>query len=276
MQGELIRVWPATWREIWSKLPKNPMAPADLYCQLYSELVGALVAQPDSQTLADIVNDPGRAKEAFKKIKIRDFDGERALVIFLEQAQTVLYEQGGDQLANHYFNLLTNFIEKYNLRYDIRRPCILCPTLPGVFSSLMNDLRIVTRRDAHLDTLMKEFENSIRDLRIDRTDNRIKTCIQKQVNLLEAIGRTCPGVTHTTLGSICDQVNTWPHQKVKEAMQNVYRFASDYPGIRHGGTPASAIRTIEMRDMVAISVLLTGFVHYLTDQLDAEDEYQGN
>lgn len=276
MHGELIQIWPATWREIWSKLSRNPAAPADLYCQLYGELVGALATQPDSQALADIINNPVRSKEEFKKTRARDIHGERSLVTFLEQAQTILYEQGGDPLANHYFNLLETFIEKFNLRYDLRRPCTLCPTLQGIFSSLIRDLRALTSRDRHLDGLMKEFENAIRDLRIDRSDSRIKTCIQKQVNLLEAMGRSCPGVTNRTLGAICNQVNTWPHEKVKEAMQNLYGFASDYPGIRHGGTPANAIRDIEMRDMVAMSVLLTGFTPYLTDQLDADVEYHGN
>ena len=67
------------------------------------------------------------------------------------------------------------------------------------------------------------------------------------MNLLEAIGRTVPGVTGTTLGAICDQVGTWPHDKLKEAMKDLYGFASDYPGIRHGGTPANALRAIDMR-----------------------------
>jgi len=59
------------------------------------------------------------------------------------------------------------------------------------------------RQDGHLDGLMKDFEESVRDLRLDCSDRRIKTCIQKQVNLLEAIGRTQPKVTRKTLGAIC-------------------------------------------------------------------------
>ena len=187
----------------------------------------------------------------------------------------ILDDLGGDQLSNHYFNLLNAFIEKFSLRYDLRRPCILCPTLPGVFASLLRDLRDVTSRDAHLDGLMRDFENAIRDLRSDCSGDRIKTCIQKQVNLLEAIGGACAGVTQKTLGAICDQVTTWPHQKVKDAMKNLYGFASDYPGIRHGGTAANAIRAIDMRDMVAMSILLAGFTLYLSDQLDPDIVYRG-
>ena len=152
---------------------------------------------------------------------------------------------------------------------------MLCPTLTGVFASLVRDLRVLTSQDTHLDVLMKDFENAVRDLRHDCSDGRIKTCIQKQMNLLEAIGRQCPGVTGSTLGAICNEVGTWPHEKVKEAMKSLYGFASDYPGIRHGGTPASALRTIEMRDMVAMSILLAGFTPYLTDQFNADAVYRG-
>jgi hypothetical protein len=143
------------------------------------------------------------------------------------------------------------------------------------YTSLVRNLRAVTNQDAHLDSLMKEFENAIRDLRTDCSDGRIKTCIHKQVNLLEAIGRACPGVTETKLGGICNQLDTWPHAAIKASLKNLYGFASDYPGIRHGGTPASAIRDIEMRDMVAMSILLAGFMPYLTDQINADLVYLG-
>ena len=113
------------------------------------------------------------------------------------------------------------------------------------------------------------------DLRHDCSDGRIKTCIQKQVNLLEAIGRTAPGVTGTTLDVICNQVGTWPHNKLREAMKDLYGFASDYPGIRHGGTPANARHTVDMRDLVAMSILLAGFTPYLAAQLNADSVYRG-
>ena len=122
---------------------------------------------------------------------------------------------------------------------------------------------------------MKDFEAAVRDLRHHGSDRRIKTCIQKQVNLLEAIGSAAPGITGTTLGAICNQVGTWPHEKIKEAMKNLYGFASDYPGIRHGGTPASALRAVDMRDMVAVSILLAGFTPYLTHGINPDVVYRG-
>ena len=152
---------------------------------------------------------------------------------------------------------------------------MLCPTLPGVFTSLVRDLKVATSQDAHLNGLMKDYEDAIRDLRMDCSDSRIRTCMVKQINLLEAMGSRYPGVTANTFGKICDQVGTWPHASVKDAMLNLYKFTCNYPGIRHAGTPAAALRVIEMRDMVAMSILLTGFMPYLTDQVDASLIYRG-
>jgi hypothetical protein len=222
-----------------------------------------------------VLNDTKRSKEAFESVQSSDFGGERPIVAFLEDAFSVLNDLGGNPLSSHYFNLLTKFIDKFSLRYDLRRPCTLCPTLSGVFASLVRDLRVLTGQDENQNALMKEFENAVCDLRHDCSDGRIKTCIQKQINLLEAIGRAAPGVTGTTLGAICNQVGTWPHDKLKEAMKDLYNFASDYPGIRHGGTPANALRAIDMRDMVAMSILLVGFTPYLSNSLDADVVYRG-
>ena len=225
------------------------------------------------------INNPLASREAFEHARAEDFTDERGLVGFFESVYSTLEEfenSGDDALTNRYFNLLSAFIEKFSLRYDLRRPCVLCPTLPGVFASLVRDLRALTSQDPHLDALMKEFENAVRDLRHDTSDGRIKTCIQKQVNLVEGLGRSFPGVTGTTLGRICDQVGTWPHEKLKASMKDLYGFASDYPGIRHGGTPASALRAVDMRDMVAMSILLTGFTPYLESRLSAEAIFGGS
>jgi hypothetical protein len=198
------------------------------------------------------------------------------LVAFFEAVHDALEELGGDDLTNRYFNLLAMFIEKFSLRYDLRRPCVLCPTLPGVFSSLIRELRALASQDPHLDQLMKDYEDAVRDLRFGYTDGRIKTCISKQFMLLEAIGALDPGVTKNTLGDMCDQVKSWPHATIKEALKKLYGFASDYPGIRHGSRATGALRPIDMRDMVAMSILLAGFTPYLERRLSADAIYGGS
>jgi hypothetical protein len=276
MRGEFIGVWPETKTDIWDVLASEETAPDDLFCELYRSLSVALKNKLKPEELADIIDDPVQSRDAFRNVSAEDFAGERLLMEFFEGTHEVLIDLVSEAFANLYFNLLSTFIDKYSLRYELRRPCILSPTLVGVFASLVRDLRTMTSQDAHLDGLMKDFESAIRDLRTDCSDGRIKTCIQKQINLLEAIGRACPGVTETELGRICNQVNSWPHQAIKASLKNLYGFASDYPGIRHGGSPASAIRNIEMRDMVAMSILLVGFTPYLSDQFNADVVYRGS
>jgi hypothetical protein len=41
-------------------------------------------------------------------------------------------------------------------------------------------------------------------------------------------------------------------------------FASNYPGIRHGGNAGGKLRDVDMRDLV-MSILLAGFTPYLSE-----------
>lgn len=275
MHGEFIDVWSATWQEIWLPLIDRQDVPEDIFCELYRELAKALKSPPSVEELADIIDNPFESRQAFERTTSQQLAGERELVVFFEAAHEALAELGGDALTNRYFNLLTVFIGKFSLRYDLRRPCLLCPTLPGLFASLVRDLRAIASQDLNVDQLMKEHEDAVRDLRFGCTDGRIKTCIGKQFMLLEAIGALDPGVTKNTLGGMCEELNSWPHATVKQALKKLYGFASDYPGIRHGSGVRGAPRTIEMRDMVAISILLTGFTPYLESRLSADAIFGG-
>ena len=282
MHGEVIGVWPETWREVWLPLIDDPLGqseegvPEDIFYELYRELAKALKTPPSNAALADILDDPLQSREAFESTTASDLAGEREVVIFLEAAHSALDDLGGDELTNRYFLLLTDFIDKFSLRYDLRRPCVLCPTVPGLFASLVRDLQALASQDQDLDRSMKEYEDAVRDLRFGCTDGRIKTCIGKQFMLLETIGALDPGVTRSSLGDMCDQLQSWPHAAIKHALQKLYGFASNYPGIRHGGHPKGVLRAIEMRDMVAMSILLTGFTPYLAYGLNPDAVYQGS
>ena len=274
MRGEFIGVWSETWREIWTKLGRNSAAPNDLFCELYRELVEAFVTTPDVTALADVVDVPEQARSTFRRTKASAFRGELALLEFLERVHRVTMDLGGDALSNRYFVLMEAFLEKYSLRYDLRRPFSLHPTLPGIFARLVRDLKEVTRRDADLHPLMVDFEEAVRDLSMGTTPGRMKTCFIKQFNLIETLASKCPGVTSNTLGQMCGELNTWPHGTMREAARKLYGFRA-YPGLGHGAQQGGALREIEMRDMVAVSVLLAGLAPYLTDQLNADSIYRG-
>ena len=275
MKGEVVAAWESLWYKVWIPLSLREDAPPDLFCELYRELAPKLRVPLSAQDLADVIDSQEQSQSAFEAVTSSDIGGEVLAVRFLEDAYVAIDDFGVPEFTDAYFELLRSFIETFNLRYDLQPPCNLSPTLPGLFANLLCDLRSHVNGHYHLKGLMDDFEHAMRDLRVDQSERRIKTCIQKQFNLLEAVARSAPCVTHSTLGRACDQLQTWPHDKVREAMKNLYQFASDYPGIRHGGTPANAIQPIGPRDLVAISILLTGFVPYLCDQIDPLTVYTG-
>ena len=274
MRGEMIGVWSETWREIWSKLAKHKDAPDDLFCELYRELVGAFVAQPDVTALADIIDDPHQSRIVFRDTEVSVFKGELDLIKFLESAHNTTLDLGDDPLANRYFLLVEKFLVKYSLRYDLRRPFSLHPTLPGIFAGLIRELKKATSQDTELHPLMVDFEEAIRDLGAGASPGRMKTCFNKQFNLLEALASKHPDVAANTLGQMCGELNTWPHATVREAAKKIYGFRA-YPGIGHGAQ-GGVLREIEMRDLVAVSVMLAGFSPYLTDLISSDVIYRGS
>lgn len=268
MRGEFIAVWSETWGAIWLPLADSEAAPADLFCELYRELASALAEQPSIEALADVIDDPEQSRNAFEASQRAQFASETALVRFFEAAHEVLDDLQGDDLANRYFGLLADFIEKYSLGYSLRRPCSLSPTLPGMFADLANALKRFASTNEHLAALYRAHDEAVRDLRLGATEERIKTCISKQFMLLEAIASAADQVTARTLGDMCDQVRSWPHATIKDSLKKLYGFASDYPGIRHAGNPAGRLRGIETRDLAALSILLLGYSPYLTAALE--------
>lgn len=275
MRGEFIGVWSETWREIWLPLIDHERVPEDIFCELYRELARALKDKPSVEALADVIDNPVQSREAFEKTGANELGGERALVAFLETAHAALDELAGDELSNRYFNLLASFIDKFSLRYDLRRPCTLSPTLPGIFAGLIRDVERLGRSHPNIARRLRDFNEAIHDLRLGQTEGRISTCIAKQVMLLESLGGTAANVSATELAGICKQIESWPHSAVRPALLGLYGFASDYSGVRHGTESDGRKRDLDTRDLVALSVLLVGFAPYLSDAINADHVYRG-
>lgn len=224
---------------------------------------------------------------------------EGQIVKTLEDVFEAIEDYGGGNLANTYYLIVEAFLEKFSLRYDLRRPAngrgmSLHPTLPGMFARLIRDLKEVTSQEAALADLMSNFEESVRDLKVEQSSRKIKQCLAAQFNLMEGLLKRAPDVVAyneavaahnktvsnskqrkpaNTFGVMCDKANVWPHDEVLKSAKSIYKFGSDYPGLRHAGSDESAKREIDMRDLVSMTIVLAGFTPYFSDFLKAEKIY---
>lgn len=278
MRGEIIGVWSEMWRQVWRKLADHRDAPDDLFCELYRELNEALTKPKDPATdLAAIVDDPDQARIAFRNTKPAALKGELAAVEFLERAHGVIADFGIEALTNKYFLLVRDFLDKYSLRYDLRRPFSLHPTLPGVFAKMMKMLKTQANADADLHRSLNYFEEAFRDIKSDPSPYRIGALFVRQMNLLEAIGQKNPALKNTTLGALSKDLLKLPHSALQEGVceltSKIYGFSSNYPDVRHAGNPASKLRDLNLDDLVAVSVMLAGVMPYLNDRCDTEEAF---
>jgi len=158
-------------------------------------------------------------------------------------------------------------LKKFNLRYRLEEPFVLRFLLPGSFSNLYAELQRLNSGNAHLHGLLTDFEKSFDSYirKLDPTD--LKTCISKASNYAEGLASASHG-SAGTLGALCNQLTDWPHDKIKESLQSLYKFCSDYPGIRHAGNPAGVRRALAARDVTLASLLLLSFSGYLSPNID--------
>jgi hypothetical protein len=303
MRGQLLPVWPQTWIHIWLPLNESEEAPEELFSELYREFsamprrpkeppqatefaddgglsLSADIAARDAYRIAldqfakdraaheEALDSSGVAQMRFQVLLNTQVTDEASAMSFLDRAFVVIESFENNKLRAEYVALVRSFIDTFNLRYDLRASFVLSATLSGLFASLWSEFRGITTNDPHLRNMFEEFEDAMSDSTREPTAGRIKSCLQKQFNLTEALGQRHPGVNADTLGGICNQITSWPHATVKEALKKIYGLRSDFPGISHGGNPEAAQRELDMRDQLAISVLLIGFVPYLMHDLD--------
>jgi type I restriction enzyme R subunit len=193
--------------------------------------------------------------------------GNTEYVHFLEEAHDIIADYDVPGFEDFYRRLLRDALRKFNLRYRLDEPFTLRFLLPGSFSNLYEELHRVNVGNGHLVGLLNDFEKAFDRYARTQDPTDLKTCIAKASNYAEGLASSTHG-TAGTLGALCDQLTDWPHDKVKDALKNLYKYCSDYPGIRHAGNPAGVRRDLTTRDMTLASLLLLSFSGYLTRQID--------
>ncbi len=272
MTGNLRQAWEYTAAELWEPLAAYASAPSGLFKDLFETVNDYLATTISKQTLEEIRNDPDKARHSFLGLKGTDFASESSSVRFLEEVREKIVDYDISGYEELYKRLMRDLLRKYNLRYRLDEPFTLRFLLPGSFTNLYAELHRLNSADTHLVSLMFDFEHAFdRYVRTqDPTD--LKTCIAKVSNYAEGLASATAGnpTKGNTLGVLAGKLTDWPHDKLREALVNLYHFCSDYPGIRHGGKAASAKRALAPRDATLASLLLVSFTGYLSAQVDEQ------
>jgi len=284
-------VWKFSWDEIWLPvsltteeessgfkwlLTNCPLSEDyEQHDDLYSELFRAAFlflseAYREATELSEILANPKGAVESFRSLEASDFSSELDIIMFLEAAFDTFLEFE-DVLAERYRLLVREFLSKYNLRYRLVEPFNVVPTLSGIFDSLLQRASVISDEHGHVEVLRSEMEDALVAIKKTSSEAAIKHYIHKLINYLEAISSLRNEVTSLTLGKACSEINSWPHKTIRESLSKLYGFSSDFPGIRHAGNVTSKVRNLDMRDLVSLGVILTGYLPYLADGIDCDD-----
>jgi hypothetical protein len=242
-------------------------APPSLFSDLFVAAEEFLAPRPTEAELEEARNDPDKARQRFLALQGNDFASESSVVHFLEEAYEIIKDYEVSGFEDFYRRLLSGALSKFNLRYRLDDPCVLRFMLPGSFANLYGELQRLNVGNAHLASLLVDFERAFDHYARTQDPTDLKTCIAKVSNYAEGLASSTHG-RPSTLGYLCDQLTDWPHDKIKEALKDLYKFCSDYPGIRHGGNPSGVRRDLATRDATMACLLVICFTGYLTPRMD--------
>jgi len=275
MSGSLRNAWEYLAAELWEPLAdyaaKDTAAPQDLFSDLFAAADEFLSPRPTDTELEEARNDADKARQRFLTLKGTDFASESAIVHFLEEAHDVIADYEITGFEDLYRRLLRGALSKFNLRYRLDEPFTLRFLLPGSFTNLYAELHRLNVGNSHLAERLVDFEIVFDRYARSQNPTDLRHCIHMASNYAEALASATLGIptTGNTLGALAGRLTDWPHDKMREALVNLYHFCSDYPGIRHGsGTPANANRSLATRDVTLVSLLLMSFSGYLSPSLD--------
>lgn len=302
MRGEFIRAWSYLWPEVLERLARHPDAGQEILCEIY-EAVEKLPArlQPgqlrptvfrvpaDDETDLRLRNEPKAAANFFERLSGRQFKSEMEATRAIERIATALDDEYPPLVAGRFRSLIKGFLKRHGLHYRLTQPLSFRPSVSGVVCGVIQQLEDMGKTNQHFAQLLSECEEALDDLRGGATEARIKSCIGKQINVAEALARNhCQSngiqvrqwrggqqvvVQNPALSAMSNELQTWPHNEVKNSLKKFYEFANDYPGIRHPGNGQAALRPLGLRDAIAGAVLTFGFALYLTDGFDCARIY---
>jgi len=251
--------WRRLNKDLWTNLEGRRAAPSDLYIELLRYARRRLSIQIDEAT-DTALSDPELAREEF--FKLPEPQNEAKCIELLEGYHDTLLDFN-PKIAQNFKEELKEFVEEHNLRYAISDDCQFRLSVQGLLLSQYAKLCAELLGTSHIEQSLRQLETSTARLK-DAPDEE-RNCIGIATNLLEGI--VCNRTTNNenTLGKAVDGCNVFPHEALRKCVKELYRFSSDYPNIRHAGTPASKIRELKKDDALLILTLALAFGIYIYD-----------
>lgn len=289
MKGHFRLIIDRVFVELWQPLTEHWECPDNIFGEIYAGLKPFLrkpteefVMEADGTIRAGYISldshleramsDPAFAEQLVSSLSAHDFESESCICGALTKLYVVLGDVAGSNLASRYLELLKQFIDRYSLRYYVDDEARLWISFSGLASALFWQLRLSAEGDDHIVQQLNSFEQALADCLAEPGETRIKTVIQKQVNVLEAFGAAHSGTSKMSLGTMFKSIGDWPHDSLADSARELYTFTNSYPGIRHGGTADEAKRSLDMRDLASVTLSLVGLVAYVADGLEVQTE----
>jgi len=261
--------WKKLNKAVWTSLEKRTLAPPDMYIELLRLARLKMGVRIDEATDAAL-SDPNLAREEF--FKLPEPQNESKCIELLEGFYNAL-QDFRTKIATAYKKRLKKFVEERNLRYIISDDCKFQLSIQGLLVSQHAKLRKAVSCSGHIEQALTQLEASISRLKDVRDEER--NCIGIATNFLEGI--VCSKTTNNenTLGRAIDGCDVFPHSALRTCVKDFYRFTSDYPNIRHAGTPESKLRDLKKDDALLALALALAFSSYIFDNDSGEAILQG-
>jgi hypothetical protein len=282
VRGELRLVVDRLAREVWIPVieehPERDQVAGGVFASLirhmhdrYTPDPGdGLPDKPLELRAADCATDHELAISELEAISSDDFESEAKAVRTVPSVLELLEEYDSQESLGQYTERLSEFMARYSLRYYVGNGGNLRGTLPGIATSTYFELRKICILSDALRVQLDDFEHALAEAIDEPSETRVKTALARLFILMEGVAVGHPdaaGSGANTFGEICQRLRSWPHSAVQEAAESLYRFASDYPGIRHAGNQSSMKRPVEPSDLAAICTIMFGFTSYLNPDI---------
>ena len=261
--------WKTLNKTIWAVLEKRRSAPPDMYIELLRFAKRKLGIQVEEAT--DVaLSDPSLARNEF--FKLPEPQSESKCIELLEGFYDTLQEFN-TMIAQYYKQELKKFVEERNLRYLISDDCKFILSIQGLLVSQYAKLHKALSGTGHIEQALTQLEASVS--RLNSIGDEERNCIGIATNVLEGIVCSKTANLEKTLGKAIDGCNVFPHDSLRTCVKNFYRFTSDYPNIRHAGTPESRLRDLKKDDALLAVTFALAFASYVFDNDSGHAILQG-